>query len=132
DCNRFWNIDRYDIQKVKDFIRTNLCRDKFCNNCKKVKQAERMARFMPEIQKYKKYNMSQLVLTVPNVPGGDLHTMIQKMFKAFARLIEYFKGKKNIRGLDFSWLGYQGAIRSLEVTYKQDYHPHLHVLLIHE
>lgn len=132
DCNRFWNIDRYDIQRVKDFIRTNLCRDKFCNNCKKVKQAERMARFMPEIEKYKHFNMSQLVLTVPNCSGEELHETIKNMFKAFARLIEYFKGKKNIRGLDFSWLGYQGAIRSLEVTYKQDYHPHLHVLLIHE
>lgn len=133
DCNRFWEIDRYDKQKVKDFIRTNLCRDKFCNNCKKVKQAERMARFMPEISKYKHFNMSQIVLTVPNCNGDDLHDTIKQMFKSFAKLIDYLKGYKKIRGLDFSWLGYMGAIRSLEVTYKEnDYHPHLHVLLIHE
>lgn len=133
DCNRFWEIDRYDKQKVKDFIRTNLCRDKFCNNCKKVKQAERMARFMPEISKYKHFNMSQIVLTVPNCSGDDLHDTIKQMFKSFAKLIDYLKGRKKIRGLDFSWLGYMGAIRSLEVTYKEnDYHPHLHVLLIHE
>ena len=132
-CNRFWQIDRYDKQKVKDFIKTNLCRDKFCNNCKKVKQAERMAKFMPEINKYRGFNMSQLVLTVPNCTGDDLHKTIKTMFKAFARLIEYFKGKEKIKGLDFSWLGYKGAVRSLEVTYKKnDYHPHLHVLLIHE
>ena len=132
-CNRFWNIDRYDKQKVKDFIRTNLCRDKFCNNCKKVKQAERMSRFMPEISKYKEYNMSQLVLTVPNCSGEMLRDTIKIMFKAFARLIEYLKLKKLIRGHDFAWLGYKGAIRSLEVTYKKDsYHPHLHVLLVHE
>lgn len=133
NCNKFWEIDRYDKQKVKDFIKTNLCRDKFCNNCKKVKQAERMARFIPEINKYKKYNMSQLVLTVPNCSGEELHETIKRMFKSFARLIEYFKAKEKIKGLDFSWLGYQGAVRSLEVTYKnKDYHPHLHVLLIHE
>lgn len=132
DCNRFWEIDRYDIQKVKDFIRTNLCRDKFCNNCKKVKQAERMARFIPEIHKYKNHHMSQLVLTVPNCSGDDLHKTIQSMFKAFGRLIEYFKGYKKIKGLNFDWLGYMGALRSLEVTYKKDYHPHLHVLLIHD
>lgn len=133
NCNAYWQIDRYDRQKIKDFIKTNLCRDKFCNNCKKVKQAERMARFMPEINKYKDYNMSQLVLTVPNCEGADLHETIQKMFKSFGRLIEYFRSYKKIKGLDFTWLGYQGAVRSLEVTYgKTDYHPHLHVLLIHE
>lgn len=132
-CNCYWQIDRYDRQKIKDFIKTNLCRDKFCNNCKKVKQAERMAKFMPEINKYKNYNMSQIVLTVPNCTGADLHDTIKKMFKSFGRLIEYFRAYKKIKGLDFSWLGYQGAVRSLEVTYsKKDYHPHLHVLLIHE
>lgn len=136
-CNRFWQIDRYDKQKVKDFIKTNLCRDKFCNNCKKVKQAERMAKFMPEINKYRDFNMSQLVLTVPNCTGDKLHETIKIMFKSFGRLIEYFKGKEKIKGLDFSWLGYKGAVRSLEVTYKGkdkeiEYHPHLHVLLIHE
>jgi len=132
-CNSYWQIDRYDKQKIKDFIRTNLCRDKFCNNCKKVKQAERMAKFMPEINKYKNLNMSQIVLTVPNCSGADLHDTIKKMFKSFGKLIEYFKGYKKIKGLDFTWLGYQGAVRSLEVTYKKDdYHPHLHVLLIHE
>lgn len=131
-CNRFWQIERYDKQRVKDFIKTNLCRDKFCNNCKKVKQAERMAKFMPEIWKYKEFNMSQLVLTVPNCVGGDLRETIKVMFKSFAKLIEYLKGKEKIKGLDFSWLAYKGAIRSLEVTYnKKDYHPHLHVLLIH-
>lgn len=132
NCNRFWEIDRYDKQRIKDFIKTNLCRDKFCNNCKKVKQAERMARFIPEIKKYKSLNMSQLVLTLPNCSGVDLHDTIKKIFKAFARLIDYLKLKKKIKGLDFSWLGYKGAIRSLEVTYKKnDYHPHLHVLIVH-
>lgn len=132
-CNCYWQIDRYDKQRIKDFLRTNLCRDKFCNNCKKVKQAERMAKFMPEINKYKKLNMSQIVLTVPNCSGDVLHETIKKMFKSFATLIEYFKLKKKIKGLDFSWLGYKGAVRSLEVTYnKEDYHPHLHVLLIHK
>lgn len=132
ECNSIWNVDRYDKQKVKDFIKTNLCRDKFCNNCKKVKQAERMARFMPEIEKYKHYNMSQMVLTVPNVSGEELHLTIKKMFKSFAWLIDYLKLKRKIKGLDFSTFGYKGAIRSLEVTYSHDYHPHLHVLLIHE
>lgn len=108
-CNQFWQIDRYDKLKIKDFIRTNLCRDKFCNNCKKVKQAERMAKFMPEINKYRDSKMSQIVLTVPNCSGDDLHDTIQKMFKAFARLIEYFKGKKKIK----AWISHGSAIKVL-------------------
>src|SRR5690554_5379891 len=51
DCNKFWLLDQYEIQRVKDYKKTNLCKDKFCNNCKKVKQASRMANFMPHIKK---------------------------------------------------------------------------------
>ena len=39
NCNSWWLLDYYKQQKVKDFKKTNLCKDKFCNNCKKVKQA---------------------------------------------------------------------------------------------
>lgn len=132
DCNRYWEIDRYDESKVKDFIKTSLCKDKFCNNCKKVKQAARMARFMPEITYVKNQglNIYQMVLTIPNIKGVDLSDAISKLFKGMATLIEYLKNKKKIKGIDFSEIGYKGAIRSLEVTYKGDeYHPHLHVLL---
>jgi plasmid rolling circle replication initiator protein Rep len=132
ECNQFWQLDKYQLQKVKDFIKTNLCKDKFCNNCKKVKQASRMAKFLPEIEKYKSYGMSQMVLTIPNVNGDQLRDSIKTIFKAFARLIDYLKGKAKIKGLDFKEIGYMGAIRSLEVTYNHDdYHPHLHVLLVH-
>lgn len=137
NCNSFWILDVYNQSKVKDFQKTNLCKDKFCNNCKKVKQASRMGRYMPEIEKFSHvYKMSHLVLTVPNVEdvAGDglkLRKKIKIMFKAFANLIEYLKEKKKINGVSFD-IGYAGAIRSLEVTYKNNsYHPHLHVLIAH-
>lgn len=130
DCNSFWELDVYDARKIKDFIRTNLCKDKFCSNCKKVKQASRMARFMPYIEQHKEDGLYQLVLTVPNVPGCLLRPTINRMFKAFARLMEYFKCKKKIRGLDFEQYDYLGAIRSLEVTYgNKGFHPHIHALI---
>lgn len=130
NCNKFFELEVYHEQLVKDFIRTNLCKDKFCHNCKKVKQASRMARFIPEIEKYKTHGLYHMVLTVPNVDGEKLKPMIQTQFKAFARLIEYLKGKKKIKGLEFDSWGYLGAIRSLEVTYKGNtYHPHIHALL---
>lgn len=132
DCNSFWILDVYKKLRVKDFKKTNLCRDKFCNNCKKVKQAARMSRFMPEIKKVgSNCFLSQMVLTVPNVSGLVLKDVISVMFNAFSVLIDYLKLYKKIKGVDFD-IGYVGAIRSLEVTYKGDsYHPHFHVLLAH-
>lgn len=134
ECNKFWTLAKYEKSKVKDFIKTSLCKDKFCNNCKKVKQASRMAKFMPEIKKFRddpNNKIYQIVLTMPNVKGEQLGEAIDKLFKSMATLIEYLKVKKKIRGLDFEWVGYKAAIRSLEVTYKNDeYHPHLHVLIV--
>lgn len=130
-CNSIFQLDFYKKQKIKDFKRTNLCKDKFCNNCKKVKQASRMAQFIPEIEKHKKYGMYHLVLTSPNVTGEELGESIKNQLRSFPRLIEYFKSKERIRGINFNEYGYMGAFRSLEVTYKSNsYHPHLHVLLI--
>ncbi|PFF29871.1 hypothetical protein CN327_25475 [Bacillus cereus] len=140
DCNSFWIMDLYEQSKVKDFKKTNLCKDKFCNNCKKVKQASRMGKFIPLIQPYAE-NMYQLTLTVPNVKGEELQDTINKLFKSFGKLIEYIKGYKKIKGIDFESWGYQGAIRSLEVTYKKvkkgrgfsyEYHPHIHALIVLE
>lgn len=130
DCNALWILDKYELAKVKDFQKTNLCKDKFCNNCKKVKQAARMAKFIPLIRPYAR-SMYQLTLTVPNVKGELLGETIDSLFKSFAKLIEYLKGKEKIKGVDFNKIEYEGAIRSLEITYKSnDYHPHLHALIV--
>lgn len=132
-CNAFWDIDIYHEQKVKDFKRTYLCKDKFCANCKKVIQASRMAKYIPMIEKQvNEENLSiyHLTLTLPNVKGKDLYDTIRLMNKSFAKLIGYFKLKEKIKDVDFKDLGYVGAIRSLEITYNADmYHPHFHVLL---
>ena len=92
-----------------------------------------MAKFIPEIKKVgSDYILSQMVLTVPNVCGDELRDTIKLLFKAFSCLIEYLSLRKKIKGVDFD-IGYIGAIRSLEVTYKENsYHPHLHVLLAHQ
>lgn len=138
ECNKFWELDKYRLSKVKDYKKTNLCKDKFCNNCKKVKQASRAGKFIPLLRPYAD-KMYLLTLTVPNVTGDKLGETIDTMFQKFARLIEYLKGKKKIRGIDFESWGYEGAIRSLEVTYKKikhgrgyryTYHPHIHALMV--
>ena len=132
NCNQIWEMDYYKEQKVKDFKKTNLCKDKFCNNCKNVKQASRLAKFMPMIEEMSKDKyLYHMVLTVPNCKGVELkETIREKLFKSFSYLVDYLKLKKKISGLDFEQYGYEGAIRSLEVTYRaDDYHPHLHCII---
>lgn len=129
-CNRLWSIDKYEKQKIKDFVGTNLCRDKFCANCKKVRQAARMAKYIPVLESYKD-RLFHLTLTLPNVPGEDLIYTYKKMAKSFNMLVRYLDGRKKIKEVDFSSWGYEGAVRSLEVTFKGDsYHPHFHVGLV--
>lgn len=132
NCNSWWILDYYKQQKIKDFKKTSLCKDKFCNNCKKVKQASRMAKFVPMIEELAKAkSIYHMVLTVPNCNGSELKdTIREKMFKNFNYLNRYLNLKKPIKGLDLNKYGYEGAIRSLEVTFnKDDYHPHLHCII---
>lgn len=129
-CNKFWQIDKYEVQKVKDFKKTNLCHDKFCANCKKVKQAGRMAKYVPVLEQYQD-KLYHLTLTLPNCPGEDLLYTYRKMASAFKKLIIFIDGRKKISGIDFGSWGYEGAVRSLEVTFNGDsYHPHFHVALV--
>lgn len=131
-CNKFWDIDAYHKALVKDFKKTNLCKDKFCNNCKKVKQASRMAKYMTELEKYKDF-AHHLTLTAPTVEGHSLGDRIKLMSKCYRQLNLYLTGNKKIKGLDFSQWGYKGSIRSLEITFRKDmYHPHYHCFLVLE
>lgn len=130
-CNKFWSLDLYEKSKVKDFRKTILCHDKFCSNCKKVTQAGRMARYIPQLEVYKE-SMYHLTLTVPNCEGAELRSTVKNMSRSFKQLINYLTGHQKIKGLDFSSWHYQGAVRSLEVTFKNynSYHPHFHVGLL--
>ena len=128
-CNKYWLVDTYKDSMIKDLKSTNLCHSKFCNNCKKVKQASRMSRYIPHIEPYADYNY-HLVLTIPSVEASDLRDSILNMNKCFKYLIRYLNSTKLLSIYDFSKLGYLGAIRSLEITFKDNlYHPHFHVLL---
>lgn len=129
-CNKYWTLDKYENQKIKDFKKANLCHDKFCANCKKVKQAGRMAKYIPELEKYKS-NLYHLTLTVPNCSGQDLNATYKKMAKSFKMLINFFTGHNKIKGINFDKFKYEGAVRSLEITFHSDsYHPHFHIGIV--
>ena len=64
-----------------------------------------------------------LTLTVKNVRGEVLGAELTRLTKAFKRLFERKKVKKSV-------IGY---LRAIEVTYnaeRDDYHPHIHVMLM--
>ncbi|CFV19642.1 plasmid rolling circle replication initiator protein [Streptococcus agalactiae] len=75
------------------------------------------------MKRYPKGRFLFLTLTIKNVSGKDLNKTLSKMTEGFNRLFKYKKVDKNV-------LGY---LRATEVTYStehEDYHPHLHVLLM--
>lgn len=64
-----------------------------------------------------------LTLTIKNVKGEELNQALSQMTEGFRRLMLYKKVDKNM-------IGY---LRATEVTYsksRDDYHPHLHILLM--
>ena len=64
-----------------------------------------------------------LTLTVKNVVGEELSAELSRLTKSFDRLFKRAKVKKAV-------IGY---LRAIEVTYnaeRDDYHPHIHVLLM--
>ena len=132
DCNRYYTVNKYQKALIKDLLRTNLCTDKFCNNCKKLKQSARINKYKTVLKPYNDV-LHHMTLTQPNVKAEDLPQTIEKMSKKFAYLIRYLNGEKKIKDLDFSAFGYQGAIRCLEITFNNKkplpYHAHYHILI---
>ena len=117
----------------KKLVRANFCRLRLCPMCnwrKSLKMFSQVSRISEELLKDKaSTRFLFLTLTVKNVTGEHLSSTIDSINKAFQYL--FLEGqtfalaapvKKNL-------LGY---LRAVEVTYnssRDDYHPHLHVLL---
>jgi hypothetical protein len=88
-----------------------------------------MTKYIPVLERYKD-RLYHMTLTQPNCSGEDLKHIIERMSVKFMYLKRYLRGEKKIKDLDFTEWGFKGAIRSLEVTFKNDsYHPHYHVAL---
>ena len=135
NCNKFWSLDKYERNKIKNLKRTYLCRDKFCANCKKVKQSIRSAKYLDSLYKYDD-DLYFLTLTVPNASDSNLKSCVNNILKSFSKFIKYLNGEIKVKGIDFKKFGYLGAVRSLEITYKKKeekrnrFHPHIHAAII--
>lgn len=133
-CCKYWDMDYYRFQSVKDIKRVNLCKDKFCFNCQSMLALKRFARYAPILDKLKnQYKIYHVVFTVPNCRGEDLKSVLYTMYKKFPYLIRYLDGRKRIRKLSFDCFGFQGCVRALEVTRNSDdgsFHPHFHCMFV--
>ena len=106
--------------------RANFCRDRMCPACQRRRSLvifHQVKNVCQAIQKDNPtYKYLLLTLTVPNVKAEQLSKEIKHLSASWDRLSRRAIFKKSIKGF----------FRATEVTYngeRDDYHPHLHVLL---
>ena len=135
-CYRFWNLDYYRLQSVKDIKHINLCKDKFCLNCQHIIAQRRELKYMIPLDELRKnYDIYHVVITVPNCKQSELRATLDRMYAKFPYVIQYMQGKRKSNNLNFVKFGFYGAIRALEVTHKLtengfEFHPHFHCLFV--
>lgn len=133
-CCKFWDVEFYELLKIKDIKRVNLCHDKFCLNCQSMIAQKRQQKYAPILDELRKdYEVYHMVVTVPNCEADELFPLLNKMYKKFPYMLEFFKGKRKVKNVDFLQYGYGGAVRGLEVTQNQttkQFHPHFHSMVL--
>ncbi len=131
-CSTIWDCDWFRLQGIKDIVKTNRCRDKFCVNCQSALALAREHKFAPILTDMSSsHDIYHCVFTVPNCSDILLKTTITAMYKAFSYLIRYLSCRAKVKGVQFVKFGFIGCIKSLEITYNKEentYHPHLHCL----
>ncbi len=137
NCNDLWFFDYHPNFQVMDNTHINLCHNRYCPNCAKVKQATLLYKFSPYLEKAAETcDLFHLTLSVPNVSAADLKDAVKNLLESFARLMRLMFGSQTIKGIDFKRFGCRAACRSLEITYSntrmkkaEEYHPHIHCIL---
>lgn len=125
----FWN--EYQNQKVYDLQKVFLCRDPFCINCQRYKSRTKVLHYSKTIElASEEYDLYLLTATQVNCTAENFKSVTWQTATAFSKFNNYLSGHTKIKGLDFSYLGYGGAIRAFEVTFTSiGYNPHNHVLI---
>lgn len=125
-CAEVLKFVKDSVQGMK-LYQAYFCGNKLCPMCnwrRSMKYSWQAKEIIDEALKRKpKARFLFLTLTVENVPAEGLSEAIKELNKSFDRLFRRARVKKNLIGF----------IRALEVTYndkRNDYHPHIHVLLM--
>ncbi|UEX91213.1 protein rep [Staphylococcus ratti] len=112
------------LEKMK-MHKANFCKHRFCPMCawrKARKDALGLSLMMQDIKNHYDKRYIFLTLTTPNVKSEQLVDEIKNYNKSFDRLFKRNVVKQVVKGY----------VRKLEVTYnayRDDYHPHFHVLI---
>lgn len=112
---------------TKRLMKAYFCRCRLCTMCQWRKSLVIFHQVLGLVHAHKECYISDrpllLTLTVPNVKASELSSCIDRLTRGWKNLSNRKIFKNSIR----SWF------RALEVTYNEernDYHPHLHILLI--
>lgn len=134
DCCGYWDIDYYRFQGVKDVLRTNCCKNTFCENCQNSLSIQRERKYAPLFDELARTcRLYHVVFTVRNCRGEELRNVVENMYKQFGYIIRLFTGNAKIKGYDFEQYGFLGAVRALEITKNKvrgDFHPHFHCVFV--
>ncbi|UZW13173.1 protein rep [Clostridium pasteurianum] len=136
DCLNIWTWDIYKKNKLMDLQKVNRCmNNRFCPNCRKWDLAGAIHNLKRPFNKLllEGYNPYLVTLTIPNIPGPELRTAIEKMNKAFKKLFRAlnYSLDKTTKGFSDRLIEVDAALKVLEITYNSTtdtYHPHFHCL----
>jgi plasmid rolling circle replication initiator protein Rep len=124
-CGNVLNFAECFNDGYKKLIGANFCRDRMCPMCnwRRARKLQfQIFQIIHEAVKREKMRFVFLTLTVRNVSGDQLNDTVTKVLKGFKKLME----RKEVDAVTV------GHVRNLEITYnrkRDDYHPHIHVLL---
>ena len=122
ECGTY--IDIVNVDNVAKIINANFCRERLCNVCAWRKQKKFVATVTPVLEHLETqgYKYIFVTLTMRNPSAESLKDSLDELLKGYNK----FLGRKRIE------TAFCGAIRSLEITYKEKadtYHPHIHLLV---
>lgn len=122
-CSKFLDFGMT-ISGEHKLCKANFCRDKFCPMCAWRRTRKMYNQVYTCVDSIKSdYQFLFLTLTIPNVCAVDLSDTIDFINRSFYYFIRRSLFKKIVKGY----------VKCLEITYnrkRDDYHPHLHVLLV--
>lgn len=96
------------------------CGNRWCLVCNRIRTAKLRTAYAPVLREW---DVWFVTLTIPNVPGAQLHATVREMIKASRLVADRVRRKDRLQ-----WR----AVRKLEVTFsaeRRDYHPHLHFVV---
>ncbi len=133
-CAKWWKIDYYKLQGVKDMKYGNLCHNRFCDNCQNEIAKQRAKKYEPVLDRLAEdFDLYHLVFTVPNPLKRCLCGCLDVMYKNIKYMFRLLSGNVKIDGYNFEQFGYWGAVRALEITEsknEREFHPHFHCIVL--